>query len=136
MPISHGHQNNDGGINICCCRICTCLHLEFLTSKNGILKLCEVILGSMCQTLLIRFGMPYANDIGQAFSGFLTTVASCLTTATILLICYVLSSKTFHLLRQSLFVSLNLLLFFSQYFNNNSLFCFFFHFANTPGGYI
>lgn len=104
MPSGGGGSGN-GGINICCCRICTCINLQFLVTKNGLLKLCEVILGSFCQTLLIRFGMPYASDIGQAFTGFLTTVASCLTTATVLLICYLLSAKTYHLLRQSLFVS-------------------------------
>lgn len=104
MPMSRG-GGNSGGINICCCRICTCINLEFLTTKNGLLKLIEVLLGSFCQSLLIRFGLPYVNDIGQAFTGFLTTVASCLTTATVLLFCYLVSAKTFHLLRQSLFVS-------------------------------
>lgn len=106
MP-SNNRQQNVGGINICCCRICTCINLEFLTTKHGLLKICEVILGSFCETLLIRFGLPYANDIGQAFISFLTTVASCLTTTTILLICYLVSSKSFHLIRQSLFVCFN-----------------------------
>ncbi|KAG4067943.1 hypothetical protein HA402_010629 [Bradysia odoriphaga] len=103
MPNQISSNTGSGGINICCCRICTCVNLEFLTTKNGLFKLSEVILGSLCQTLLIRFGLPYANDIGQAFISFLTTVASCLTTASILLLCYVVSSKSFQLIRQSLF---------------------------------
>lgn len=104
MPGQNTANTGSGGINICCCRICTCVNLEFLTTKNGIFKLCEVILGSLCQTMLIRFGLPYADDIGQAFISFLTTVASCLTTSTILLLCYMVSSKSFQLIRQSLFV--------------------------------
>lgn len=104
MPNQISSNTGSGGINICCCRICTCVNLEFLTTKNGLFKLSEVILGSLCQTLLIRFGLPYADDIGQAFISFLTTVASCLTTSSILLLCYVMSSKSFQLIRQSLFV--------------------------------
>lgn len=104
MPNQSSSNTGSGGINICCCRICTCVNLEFLTTRNGVFKLCEVILGSLCQTLLIRFGLPYADDIGQAFISFLTTVASCLTTSSILLLCYVVSAKSFQLIRQSLFV--------------------------------
>lgn len=105
MPNHSNSNTGSGGINICCCRICTCVNLEFLTTQNGLLKLSEVILGSLCQTLLIRFGLPYADDIGQAFISFLTTVASCLTTSTILLLCYLVSAKSFQLIRQSLFVN-------------------------------
>lgn len=105
MPQTHQSSRiGNGGINICCCRICTCVNLEFLTTKSGILKICELILATFCETLLVQFGLPYASDIGQAFISFLTTVSSCLATVTILLICYVLSAKSFHLIRQSLFV--------------------------------
>ncbi|XP_063704182.1 protein singles bar [Culicoides brevitarsis] len=103
---SRGGQGNfgSGGIEICCgCRVCQCVHLEFLTSQAGLLKLFEVVLGSFCQTLLVQFGMSSASDIGQAFHGFLTTASACVMTSTILLICYVLSEKTYHLVRQSLF---------------------------------
>lgn len=96
-----------GGIEICCgCRVCSCIHLEFLTSQAGLLKLFEVVLGSFCQTLLVQFGMSSASDIGQAFHGFLTTASACVMTSTILLVCYILSEKTYHLVRQSLFVSI------------------------------
>lgn len=111
MPATHhsprfGNNSSGGnsGINICCCRICTCINLEFLTTKSGLLKICELILATLCETLLVQFGLPYASDIGQAFISFLTTVSSCLATVTILLICYVLSAKSFQLIRQSLFV--------------------------------
>ena len=107
-------NNNNKGINICCCRICTCINLNFLTTKNGVLKLCEMILGSFCQTLLIRYGLPAASDMGEAFHTFLTTVSSCLMTTTLLLICYIISSNTFHLIRQSLFVSI----FYIKSYNN------------------
>lgn len=96
------------GIEVCCgCRVCSCVNLEFLLSQVGLLKIFEIILGSCCETLLIQFGLPSASDIGQAFHGFLTTASACVMIAMLLLVCYVLSSKTYHLVRQSLFVSLS-----------------------------
>lgn len=103
----NGGGAQSGGIQICCCRVFTCVNLGFITSKEGLLKLAEVILGSLCQTLLVRFGLPSAEDIGQAFNSFLTTASSCLMTSTILFICYMVSIKSFHLIRQSLFVRIS-----------------------------
>lgn len=40
-------------------------NMELLTSRCGLLKIFEVVLGSCCETLLIRFGMPAAQDIGE-----------------------------------------------------------------------
>lgn len=110
MPQSSNNGNyngggNNGGIEICCCRICTCINLGFITTKHGLLKICEFILGSFCETLLFKFGFPNANDIGQAFHSFSTATAACLTTVSILMCCYLISTKTFNLVRQSLFVS-------------------------------
>lgn len=102
-PTNSGAQS--GGIQICCCRVFTCVNIGFIGSKDGLLKMAEVLLGSLCQTLLIRFGLPAAEDIGQAFNSFLTTASSCLMTSFILFMCYLVSTKTFHLVRQSLFVS-------------------------------
>lgn len=114
MPISSqrsarlARQNieQDGGIKICCCRMFTCVNLNFLSTNHGLMKVSEVILGSCCQTLLVRFGMESAADIGQAFNTCLTTVSSCLMTSSLLLFCYILSTRTFNLVRQSLFVSI------------------------------
>lgn len=94
-----------GGIKICCCRVFTCVNLTLLSTNHGLMKVSEVILGSCCQTLLVRFGMDSAADIGQAFNTCLTTVSSCLMTSSLLLFCYLLSTRTFNLVRQSLFVS-------------------------------
>lgn len=109
MPSSSiGRQTSNlenGGLKICCCRVFTCVNLNILTSNHGLLKLSEVILGSCCQTMLVRFGIPNAEDIGQAFNSCLTTVSACLLTSTLLLVCYIVSIRTFHLVRQSLFVS-------------------------------
>ncbi|XP_055588110.1 protein singles bar-like [Uranotaenia lowii] len=99
----HLNESQNRGVRIGCCRVCTCINLEFFMSKNGTLKIFELILGSFCQTLLIQFGMDSANDIAEAFHGFLMTVSACLTTTTILLLCYAISSRTFHLVRQSIF---------------------------------
>ncbi|CAO1349228.1 unnamed protein product [Diamesa hyperborea] len=96
-------NKNKNGIKIGCFRVCTCIHLDFLTSKSGMLKLFELLLGSCCETLLINFGMQASAEIGKAFHGFLTTVTACLTTTFVLCLCYVLSSRSYNLIRQSLF---------------------------------
>lgn len=44
------------------------INLDFLTSRCGLLKLFEVVLGTCCETLLIRFGLPAAQDIGKKTS--------------------------------------------------------------------
>lgn len=101
----HQHHNAAGGISLGCCRLFTCVNVHFLSSRLGLLKLGQVLVGSFCQWLLLEFGQPYAADIGQAYAGFVTAVASCLTTATILLACYAVSQRSMQLVRQSLFVS-------------------------------
>lgn len=106
IPASaHDRENRRRhGIKIGCCRICTCefelslkfvfvvhkklffcdlgFHLQFLTTKCGLLKVFELLLGenkwrqcrtmiysfwtgSCCETLLIRFGMSAANEMGN-----------------------------------------------------------------------
>lgn len=122
----HARANieQDGGIKICCCRMFTCVNLNFLSTNHGLMKVSEVILGSCCQTLLVRFGMESAADIGQAFNTCFTTVSSCLMTSSLLLFCYILSTRTFNLVRQSLFVSiinnrLKICFVFMVYFDEN-----------------
>uniref|UniRef100_A0A182IV35 MARVEL domain-containing protein n=1 Tax=Anopheles atroparvus TaxID=41427 RepID=A0A182IV35_ANOAO len=97
-----GTEQNSG-FRIGCCRVCTCVNLQFFLSKNGILKCFELVLGWFCQTMLIQFGLDTAKDIGEAFLGFLTTCSAFLLTTTILLLCYAISARTFHLVRQSIF---------------------------------
>lgn len=107
MPMRQNAQRNQSrnGIKLGCCRVCTCIHLEFLTTQSGLLKIFQLLLGSCCETLLIRFGLQAASDMGEAFHSFLTTVSACLTTTLILTICYILSARTYNLIRQSIFVS-------------------------------
>lgn len=100
-----GNNKTYGGVQICCCRLFTCINVPFLGSRCGLLKVFQVLVGSFCQWLLLEFGMPVAADIGQPLVGFVTAVASSLTTATILLGCYAMSARTMQLVRQSLFVS-------------------------------
>ncbi|ETN65263.1 singles bar [Anopheles darlingi] len=101
----HLNEQQNRGIRIGCCRVCTCVNLHFLLSKNGILKCFELILGWFCQTMLIQFGLDTAKDIGEAFLGFLTCCSAFLITTSTLLLCYTISARTFHLVRQSIFVS-------------------------------
>lgn len=59
----------------------------------------------LCESLLIKYGLPEMENIGHAFVGSLTTTIYTFTTILILLICYFLSENSYHLIRQSLFVS-------------------------------
>lgn len=93
------------GIKICCCRVCTCINFGFITSKAGLLKLIQLGLATLCDGLLLKYGIPAADTIGQALTGFLTTTSYCFTTTAILLACYCFSDKSYSLIRQSLFVS-------------------------------
>ncbi|XP_070490846.1 protein singles bar isoform X1 [Chironomus tepperi] len=103
LPTVHTRRETRNGIKIGCCRVCTCLHLEFLTTKCGLLKIFELLLGSCSETLLIRFGLPAATEMGEAFYTFHSTVSACLTTTFILLVSYIFSARTYGLIRQSIF---------------------------------
>lgn len=102
----HRGRKNRNGFNIGCFRVCTCMHLGFLTSKSGMLKIFQLLLGSCCETLLINFG---ARELSAtAYQSFLTTVTACLSTTFILSLCYTLSARSYSLIRQSLFVRLSI----------------------------
>ncbi|KAG5677061.1 hypothetical protein PVAND_006845 [Polypedilum vanderplanki] len=94
-------RKNRNGIQIGCFRFCTCVHLGFLSSRSGMLKLFELLLASCCETLLINFGMRELS--ATAFHSYLTTVSACLSTTFILIVCYTLSARSYYLIRQSLF---------------------------------
>ncbi|PSN42073.1 hypothetical protein C0J52_16392 [Blattella germanica] len=95
-----------GGVHCCCCTCCTCIHLQFLKTTEGRLKLAEVILAAICQSLVLNYGMAYSQNMGPAYDSFLTTVSSCLLTSGLLLACYILSDRSMGLLRSSLFETL------------------------------
>lgn len=63
------------------------------------------MLGGLCQSLLVKYGMSEASSMGSAFHSFLTTASACLLTTALLIACYVLSSNSQQLIRQSIFVS-------------------------------
>ncbi|KAG7307216.1 hypothetical protein JYU34_007371 [Plutella xylostella] len=91
------------GIKCCCCLCCQCINFGYLTSQHGLIKLAEAMLGGLCQSLLVRYGMSEASSMGSAFHGFLTTASACLLTTGLLIACYVLSGNSQNLIRQSIF---------------------------------
>lgn len=97
--------NQPLGIKICCCRVLTCINFGFVVSRAGLIKWMQLGLAMLCEGLLIRYGLPNADSIGQALTSFLATTAHCFTTTAILLICYCFSDRSYSLIRQSLFVS-------------------------------
>ncbi|CAH1375764.1 unnamed protein product [Tenebrio molitor] len=95
--------SKSSGIKCCCCKCCTCLNLQFLKSEPGLLKIAELFLGSFCQTLAFNYGLGYSGTMGPSFQSFLTAVACCIMTTSLLLFCYIISEKSFSLIKQSLF---------------------------------
>ncbi|XP_026300527.1 uncharacterized protein LOC726677 isoform X1 [Apis mellifera] len=93
-----------GGVECCFCRCCTCIHLEFLKTLPGVLKLCETIISGLIQSLLINYGLRYSTTIGSAFEGSLTTSSACFLTSAVLLACYIVSEKSYRLIKSSLFL--------------------------------
>jgi len=65
------------------------------------------LLGLLCQFLLVQFGSSYAPDLGDSYTEFLVSVSSCLLTTVLLLVCYILSKNSYHLIRSSIFVRID-----------------------------
>ncbi|KOC66585.1 hypothetical protein WH47_08978 [Habropoda laboriosa] len=103
IRMSSAGTHSAGGVQCCFCRCCTCIHLEFLKTMPGVLKLCETIISGLIQSLLINYGLKYGTQIGSAFEGSLTTCSACFFTSAVLLACYAVSEKSYRLIRSSLF---------------------------------
>ncbi|XP_043237931.1 protein singles bar-like [Amphibalanus amphitrite] len=101
-----------GGSSCCClsccgcCRCCGCLNFGFLKTQLGLLKIAEMALGGICQALLVKYGLGYSASLGHGYSAVLTTSSACLFTTGVLLLCYLVSSTSIALVRQSLFETL------------------------------
>ncbi|XP_054257464.1 protein singles bar-like isoform X1 [Macrosteles quadrilineatus] len=83
---------------------CCCLHLRFLQTVPGTLKLAQLMIGSVCEALLVSYGRDDVNKpmIGPAILTFLNTVSSCIWTTTLLMTCYIISHNSYGLIRSSL----------------------------------
>ncbi|XP_043269689.1 protein singles bar [Venturia canescens] len=103
IRMASGGTHGAGGVECCFCRCCTCIHIEFLKTLPGVFKVCETIISGLIQSLLINYGLRYSATIGSAFEGSLTTSSACFLTSAILLGCYVVSEKSYRLIRASLF---------------------------------
>ncbi|XP_025152929.1 protein singles bar isoform X2 [Harpegnathos saltator] len=103
IRMSSSGTHGAGGVGCCCFRCCTCIHVEFLKSLPGIMKIGETLISGLIQSLLINYGLRYSSTIGSAFEGSLTTASACFLTSALLLACYAVSEKTYRLIRSSLF---------------------------------
>ncbi|CAG9761010.1 unnamed protein product [Ceutorhynchus assimilis] len=99
----HNNGGGEGGIGCCCCRCCSCIHLGFLKTGPGKLKLAEVFIGFFCQSLALQYGSGYSGTIGPSFQSFVTNVTWCFLTSLLLLLCYLFSPKSINLIKSSLF---------------------------------
>ncbi|XP_055684460.1 protein singles bar [Lutzomyia longipalpis] len=93
------------GIKICYCRMFHCLQPGFFTSKYGLMKLFECLMGIFCQSLVFTFGLDNAKKgFGwDPYFAFLSATSACLPTTALLLLCYTFSVNTFRLVRSSIF---------------------------------
>merc|ERR1719500_798176 len=97
-------HTDKAGFSVCgVCQCCTCISLSFLTTPTGVLKIVQFILGVVCQLLLLKYGMGYADKLGIGYSIFLTSNSGSVLTTGVLLLCYVTSSPTYSRVRPSLF---------------------------------
>ncbi|XP_060879908.1 protein singles bar [Metopolophium dirhodum] len=83
--------------------LCSCFNMQYFTTSYGILKIIQMILGSICQSILMFYGTKYIPTFGTSYESFLTTVAGCLMTTTVISVSYLLSKNTEVLVRSSLF---------------------------------
>lgn len=90
-----------------CCNIFSCfnlnLNLKFITTRSGVLKLLEIVLGLCCELILYKFGSR--EEASESFLNFQSTVAGCITTSFLLFLLYLCSFNTYCLIRRSVFVS-------------------------------
>jgi len=111
LPVSspsRGSSAPTGGISCCSClTCCTCLHLSFIKSPTGVLKLGQALIALVSQMLLFKYGFkstPAVGDqLGLSYMFMVTACSSTLVTASALLLCYVLSSTAFDKVHGSLF---------------------------------
>lgn len=61
-------------------------------------------MGCICQTIMLFYGAKYIPTIGTSYESFLTTIAGCLMTTTVISVSYLLSKNTEVLVRSTLFV--------------------------------
>lgn len=64
-------------------------------------------MGSICQGIILFYGTKYMPTFGTSYESFLTTVAGCLMTTSVISVSYLLSKNTEVLVRSTLFVCIN-----------------------------
>ncbi|XP_045126953.1 protein singles bar-like [Portunus trituberculatus] len=101
QPSVYRSTTTSEGIKCCCCNCCTCVNLNFLRTKPGLLKAGEMILSAICLTLVLDYGLPYSSTMGESFTVFLLTTCACLLVVSLLLFCYIISANSFNLIRSS-----------------------------------
>ncbi|XP_045592383.1 protein singles bar [Procambarus clarkii] len=94
-------RGGEAGINCGCCTCCTCIHLGFLRSKFGWLKIIQLVLSAISLTLVMNYGLPYSSRIGESFTFYMVTNSACILVVSLLTFCYLISANSFSLIRSS-----------------------------------
>ncbi|KAK7075052.1 hypothetical protein SK128_006945 [Halocaridina rubra] len=101
QPTVYRGGGEEGGIDCGCCRICPCIHLGFLRTRAGWLKMIELIITAIVLILTLEYGLYYSSSLGQAFNFFLVIVCAGIFVISLLIFCYIISSNSFSLIRSS-----------------------------------
>ncbi|XP_064087230.1 protein singles bar-like [Macrobrachium nipponense] len=101
QPSAYTASGEEGGIDCGCCRCCPWIYLGFLRSKAGWLKIIELVLTAITLILVLDYGLPYSETIGQAFDFFLIIVSAGIFVISLLVFCYIISPNSFNLIRAS-----------------------------------
>lgn len=101
QPSQYRGTTSSSGFEICGCTICPCISLGFLKTYAGWLKIIELILCAICQSLVLEYGVGYADVIGSSVNTFLTTSSACLLLILLLIFSYLISANSFNLIRAS-----------------------------------
>ncbi|XP_071521129.1 protein singles bar-like [Panulirus ornatus] len=101
QPTAYTSSGGESGINCGCCVCCPCIHVGFLRSKPGVLKIIQLILTAICLMLVLTYGLPHNSSIGESFTFFLVTISACIFVVCLLVFCYLISANSFHIIRSS-----------------------------------
>lgn len=78
-------------------------NVKVLKTKNGLLKLFEMILGIACMAVIVQGNSPVTEELSIAILAFFLCVTSCLLVAFLLLVSYLISPATAETLPKIIF---------------------------------
>ncbi|XP_040572208.1 protein singles bar [Lepeophtheirus salmonis] len=100
-----GRSPGERGFKCCfgICRIGTCNSKDFFGNPSGIIKIFEVAIALVCQFLLLKYGVKYAEGLGFSYHLILSVTSASFLTNTVLTIIYATSHPSKIHIKSSIF---------------------------------